>query len=181
VIAPAEYSTQDRNLDYITKYSRAAVLSMDRIGVPASTSYWRRAFWKVRRGTSELATTAKNHFGVKCGGNWNGKTYKKKDDDRDKDGNIIESCFRSYESVEESFVDHGQFLRDPRKSHPLWLSVQPSTVPITKPGPADCNRQGMPRPPDYADKLIGLIDRYKLYEYDSPGSRPNTFPTEGQW
>ncbi len=33
--------------------------------------------------------------------------------------------------------------------------------------------------PDYADRLIDLIERYKLYQYDTPGSRPNTFPTEG--
>lgn len=177
VIAPAEYSTQDRNLDYITKYSRAAVLSMDRIGVPASIVL-AQGVLESAAGTSDLATAAKNHFGVKCGGNWNGKTYKKKDDDRDKDGNIVESCFRSYETVEESFVDHGQFLRDPRKSTRYGFLFNLDRTDY-KAWARGLQSAGYATAPDYADKLIGLIERYKLYEYDSPGSRPNTFPTEG--
>ena len=63
VIAPTEYSTQDRNLDYITKYSRAAALSMDRIGVPASIVL-AQGVLESAAGTSDLATAAKNHFGV---------------------------------------------------------------------------------------------------------------------
>lgn len=62
VITPAEYSTKDRNLDYITKYSRAAALSMDRIGVPASIVLAQGVI-ESAAGTSDLATVAKNHFG----------------------------------------------------------------------------------------------------------------------
>lgn len=177
VISPAEYSTTDRNFDYITKYNRAAVLSMDRIGVPASIVL-AQGVLESAAGTSELATSAKNHFGVKCSGNWNGKTYKKKDDDRDSDGNIIESCFRSYESVEESFVDHGQFLRDPRKSTRYGFLFNLDRTDY-KSWARGLQSAGYATAPDYADKLINLIERYKLYEFDAPGSRPTTFPTEG--
>jgi flagellum-specific peptidoglycan hydrolase FlgJ/LysM repeat protein len=177
VMSPAEYSTTDRNFDYVTKYNRAAVLSMDRIGVPASIVL-AQGLLESAAGTSDLATTAKNHFGVKCSGNWNGKTYKKKDDDRDSDGNIIESCFRSYESVEESFVDHGQFLRDPRKSTRYGFLFNLDRTDY-KSWARGLQSAGYATAPDYADKLINLIERYKLYEFDSPGSRPPTFPTEG--
>jgi len=177
VISPTEYSTKDRNLDYVTKYSRAASLSMDRIGVPASIVL-AQGVLESAAGTSELATSARNHFGVKCSGNWNGKTYKKKDDDRDKDGNIIESCFRSYETVEESFVDHGQFLRDPRKSTRYGFLFNLDRTDY-KGWARGLQSSGYATAPDYADKLINLIERYKLYEFDTPGSRPNTFPTEG--
>ena len=61
VISPVAYSTKDRNLDYITQYGRAAVLSMDRIGVPASIVL-AQGVLESGAGTSELATTAKNHF-----------------------------------------------------------------------------------------------------------------------
>lgn len=177
VIAPAEYSTKDRNLDYITKYSRAAVLSMDRIGVPASIVL-AQGVLESSAGTSDLATTANNHFGIKCSSNWNGKTYKKVDDDRDKDGNLIESCFRSYASVEESFVDHGQFLRDPRKSTRYGFLFNLDRTDY-KGWARGLQSAGYATAPDYADKLINLIERYKLYEYDTQGTRPNTFPTEG--
>lgn len=177
VLAPAEYSTKDRNLDYIDKYSRAAVLSMDRIGVPASIVLAQGVI-ESAAGTSELATSANNHFGIKCSGNWNGKTYKKKDDDRDKDGNLIESCFRSYASVEESFVDHGQFLRDPRKSTRYGFLFNLDRTDY-KAWARGLQSAGYASAPDYADKLINMIERYKLYEFDTPGSRPPSFPTEG--
>ena len=177
VLAPAEYSTKDRNLDYVDKYSRAAVLSMDRIGVPASIVL-AQGVLESAAGTSDLATTAKNHFGIKCSSNWSGKTFKKKDDDRDSDGNIIESCFRSYESVEESFVDHGQFLRDPRKSTRYGFLFNLDRTDY-KAWARGLQASGYATAPDYADKLINLIERYKLYEYDTQGTRPTSFPTEG--
>jgi flagellum-specific peptidoglycan hydrolase FlgJ/LysM repeat protein len=177
VLAPTEYSTKDRNLDYITRYNRAAVLSMDRIGVPASIVL-AQGVLESAAGTSDLATEANNHFGIKCGGNWTGKTYRKKDDDRDEDGNIVESCFRSYESVEESYVDHGQFLRDPRKSNRYGFLFNLDRTDY-KGWARGLQAAGYATSPDYADKLINLIERYQLYQYDSPGSRPTTFPAEG--
>lgn len=177
VLAPTEYSTKDRNLDYITKYSRAAVLSMDRIGVPASIVL-AQGVLESSAGTSDLATAANNHFGIKCSGNWTGKTYKKIDDDRDPQGNPVESCFRSYATVEESFVDHGQFLRDPRKSTRYGFLFNLDRTDY-KAWARGLQSAGYATSPDYADRLINLIERYKLYEYDSPGSRPTSFPTEG--
>ena len=177
VISPTEYSTQDRNLDYITKFSRSASLTMDRIGIPASIVL-AQGVLESAAGTSELAMAAKNHFGIKCSGNWNGKTYKKRDDDRDNDGNIIESCFRSYETVDESFVDHGQFLRDPRKSTRYGFLFNLDRTDY-KAWARGLQSSGYATAPDYADKLINLIERYKLYDYDRPGSKPPAFPTEG--
>ncbi len=177
VMSPAEYSTKDRNLDYVTQYSRAAVLSMDRIGVPASIVL-AQGVLESSAGTSDLAIAANNHFGIKCSGNWSGKTYKKIDDDRDPQGNPVESCFRSYASVEESFVDHGQFLRDPRKSNRYGFLFNLDRTDY-KAWARGLQSAGYATSPDYADRLINLIERYRLYEYDSPGSRPNTFPAEG--
>lgn len=178
VMEPAEYSTKDRNLDYITKYGRAAVLSMDRVGVPASIVL-AQGILESAAGTSDLATGANNHFGIKCGNNWKGKTFKKKDDDRDREGNLVESCFRSYVSVEESFVDHGQFLRDPSKAtrYSFLFNLDRTDYKAWARG---LQSAGYATAPDYADKLINLIERYKLYEYDTPAGRQNpSFPVEG--
>jgi len=178
IMAPTQYSTSDRNLDYVTRFGGAATLSMERIGVPASIVL-AQGVLESGAGTSDLATIANNHFGIKCGGTWKGKTYKKMDDDRDNNGNIIESCFRSYGSVEESFVDHGQFLRDPRKSTRYGFLFNLDRTDY-KGWARGLQSAGYATAPDYADKLINLIERYRLHEYDRPGARPtNTFPTEG--
>ncbi len=174
-ITPLEYSTTDRNLDYVTKYNRAAMLEMERLGVPASITL-AQGVLESAAGTSELAKQANNHFGVKCGGNWNGKTFYKTDDDRDADGNLKESCFRKYESVEESYLDHGAFLRDPKKATRYGYLFNLDRTDY-KGWARGLQSAGYATASDYATKLIDLIERYKLYEYDVPGSKPpSTFP-----
>ncbi len=42
-----------------------------------------------------LATEANNHFGIKCGKEWTGKTIYKFDDDRDANGFLIEILLSS--------------------------------------------------------------------------------------
>ena len=37
-----------------------------------------------------------NYWGLKCGSSWDGNTTMQKDDDRDKNGKLIKSCFRTY-------------------------------------------------------------------------------------
>jgi flagellum-specific peptidoglycan hydrolase FlgJ/LysM repeat protein len=174
-LKPVEYSTSDRNLDYVTKFSRAAVLQMERLGVPASITL-AQGILESAAGTSELAKQANNHFGVKCGGSWNGKTFYKTDDDRDAEGNLKESCFRKYESVEESFLDHGEFLRDPRKATRYGYLFNLERTDY-KGWARGLQSAGYATATDYSSKLINLIERYKLYEYDVAGAKPNpTFP-----
>ncbi len=174
-IAPVEYSTSDRNLDYVTKYNRAAVLEMERIGVPSSITL-AQGILESAAGTSELAQQANNHFGIKCGGSWNGKTFYKQDDDRDEKGDLKESCFRKYESVEESFLDHGAFLRDPKKANRYGYLFNLDRTDY-KSWARGLQAAGYATDPNYATRLIDLIERYKLHQYDIPGSiPPQTFP-----
>jgi flagellum-specific peptidoglycan hydrolase FlgJ len=115
--SPATYSTQGtRGMDaftalealsantrqsYIDSYKGVAISEMNRTGIPASIKLG-QGILESNAGQSELALAANNHFGIKCGGEWNGKTYSKKDDDKDGAGNVVASCFRKYERVEES-------------------------------------------------------------------------------
>ncbi|MEZ4925252.1 MAG: LysM peptidoglycan-binding domain-containing protein [Saprospiraceae bacterium] len=174
-LTPVEYNSSDRNYDYVTNYNRAAVLEMERKGVPASITL-AQGILESGAGTSQLAQLANNHFGIKCGGDWNGKTYYKKDDDRDENGNLKESCFRKYNSVEESFIDHGEFLRDPRKANRYGYLFNLDRTDY-KGWARGLQSAGYASSPDYANRLIDLIERYKLYEYDFPGNAgPQTFP-----
>ncbi|MEM9547496.1 MAG: glucosaminidase domain-containing protein, partial [Bacteroidota bacterium] len=95
--------------DYIEKYKDLAVIEMHRSGIPASITL-AQALHESQTGVSDLALNANNHFGIKCKSYWTGKTYQHKDDDYDREGNLISSCFRSYDSVIDSYVDHTNFL-----------------------------------------------------------------------
>lgn len=171
-VAPAAYSARtgaDRNQIYSEQYATAAVLEMQRLGVPASITL-AQGILESGAGTSELAKNANNHFGIKCGNNWTGETYMKKDDDRGSDGNLKESCFRKYTRVEESYLDHGQFLRDPRKDqrYGFLFRLDPTDYKGWAQG---LQAAGYSTSNTYADKLIDIIERYKLYEYDLPGNK----------
>ena len=81
--------------EYVDKYKKIAVKEMERTGVPASIKL-AQALLESNAGRSELAREANNHFGIKCGNDWNGKTYKLEDDDFDENGDVTKSCFRKY-------------------------------------------------------------------------------------
>src|SRR5690606_12400064 len=102
-------------LEYIEMYKQIAVEEMQKCGIPASIKM-AQAILESNAGTSDLAIEANNHFGIKCGGIWDGPTYYKKDDDRDSRGRLIKSCFRVFQDGEDSFRAHSQFLLDPRKA-----------------------------------------------------------------
>lgn len=175
VEVPVQYSTTgDRNQDYVTRFKDAAVMEMERGGVPASIIL-AQGVLESGAGFSDLAQNANNHFGVKCGGSWKGASYYKLDDDKDKDGNPVESCFRKYASVNESFFDHGEFLRDPKKQHRYgWLFNLDRTD--YKAWAKGLQSSGYATNPNYADRLIDLIERYRLYEFDRPGGSGQTLP-----
>jgi LysM repeat protein len=168
-VAPVEYaSTGDRNKDYTNQYREAAILEMERGGVPASIIL-AQGILESGAGSSDLAKVANNHFGVKCSGSWKGKTYYKKDDDKDADGNLIESCFRKYDDVAQSYYDHGEFLRDPKKHHRYGFLFKLDRTDY-KSWARGLQSAGYATNPSYADQLIDLIERYKLYENDRPGA-----------
>ncbi|HMQ90591.1 MAG TPA: glucosaminidase domain-containing protein, partial [Flavilitoribacter sp.] len=113
--APFLQAQQDQDfLDYIEKNKKIAIREMERAGIPASIKL-AQGILESNAGKSFLARRANNHFGIKCGDDWNGRKVYQKDDDYDDKGKLVESCFRVYESVEACYVAHSEFLRDPRK------------------------------------------------------------------
>ncbi|HEX5111827.1 MAG TPA: glucosaminidase domain-containing protein, partial [Saprospiraceae bacterium] len=79
---------------YINKYKDIAVAEMIRTGIPASIKL-AQGLLESNCGCSELAKKSNNHFGIKCGGDWTGKSFHKEDDDY-KDGELMKSCFREF-------------------------------------------------------------------------------------
>lgn len=126
---------------------------MYRAGIPASITL-AQGLLESGAGTSELATEANNHFGIKCHGDWNGPTMGH-DDDKPNE------CFRVYESAEQSFEDHSDFLL--RKRYAPLFELDITDYKGWAKGLKKC---GYATSPTYAQKLTAIIERYGLYKYD---------------
>jgi len=147
---------------YVEKYKDLAIIEMYRSGIPASITL-AQALHESGVGGSDLAIYAKNHFGIKCKSYWKGNTYKHKDDDYDANGNLIKSCFRSYDTVIDSYVDHSNFLTQSAHYAELF-SYDKSDYKRWAFGLKNC---GYATDPQYAFKLIDKIEKYHLYVFDS--------------
>lgn len=92
-----------------------------------------------------------------------------------------DECFRKYSTPEESYNDHSLFLTNRGRYSDLFLLEKDDYEGWAR----GLKNAGYATDPKYADKLISLIERYKLYEYDaqvlnkkSTGPRPRTTPVE---
>lgn len=138
---------------YIEQYSALAVEEMYRSGVPASITL-AQGLLESRYGLSDLAVKGNNHFGIKCH-NWNGgKMYH--DDDRRGE------CFRVYDSPEQSFRDHSDFLRY-RDRYKFLFDLDPADYKGWAHG---LKKAGYATDPSYPSKLIRLIEEYELHRFD---------------
>ena len=140
---------------YIEKYSGLAIEEMYRTGVPASITL-AQGLLESGYGLSELAVKGNNHFGIKCHNTWTGaKVYH--DDDRKGE------CFRKYDSPEESFKDHSDFLRY-RDRYKFLFDYELTDYESWAYG---LKAAGYATDPKYPEKLIRLIEEYELYLYDT--------------
>jgi len=163
VVAGYSYSREEI-IDYIELYKLIAVEEMQENGIPASIKM-AQAILESNAGTSDLALEANNHFGIKCGGKWDGPTFYKKDDDRDERGRLIKSCFRVFSDGEDSFRAHSRFLLDPSKTYrygPLFTLDKTDY----KSWAWGLSKAGYATNPAYANLLIHLIEKYSLYTFD---------------
>ena len=141
-------------LKYIEKYSALAVAEMQRTGVPASITL-AQGLVESAAGGSSLAVKGNNHFGVKCHSDWRGKKMFM-DDDK------AQECFRVYPSADASFRDHSDFLRY-RDRYKKLFELEPTDYKAWANG---LKETGYATDPQYAQKLIKVIEEYQLYRFD---------------
>lgn len=149
---------------YISQYKAIAISEMHRTGIPASIKL-AQGLLESDWGRSDLASQGNNHFGIKCGGSWEGKSYYKEDDDRNKSGELIASCFRSYDDPYESYIAHSDFLtRNNKQSRYGFLfELSPTDYRSWARG---LQKSGYATDPNYPKKLITIIEKYQLFLYD---------------
>lgn len=149
---------------YVERYKDIAVREMHRTGIPASIKL-AQAILESGIGKSDLSTKANNHFGIKCGSDWSGPTYEKKDDDRNAIGVLVKSCFRAYDDPEQSFRDHSDFLTTPSKSSRYGFLFELDRLDY-KGWAHGLKKAGYATNPKYPDLLIGVIEENFLHQYD---------------
>ncbi|KAF0238701.1 MAG: hypothetical protein FD181_702 [Prolixibacteraceae bacterium] len=140
--------------EYIEKYQVLAINEMNRSGIPASIKM-AQACLESANGNSELSKKSNNHFGIKCKSTWTGKTVKHDDDEKDE-------CFRKYNSVEESYIDHTNFL----VSSPRYFSLFQLNPDDYVGWAHGLKKAGYATAPDYAQLLIKIIEENQLYRLD---------------
>jgi hypothetical protein len=148
---------------FIDATARAARLGAAQTGVPASVTV-AQAILESDWGRSALAQDANNYFGIKAVGRLgtDGVVWMSTGefDDAGQAYQTV-SAFRAYKSLADSVVDHDNLLRTGSR---YAAAMQASTDP--KEFAEQLSEAGYATDPDYADKLVALMDRYDLYRLD---------------
>lgn len=143
--------------DYIKKYRDLAVQEMKKYHIPASITL-AQGLLESGAGKSTLARKSNNHFGIKCGSDWRGKTVSHDDDARGE-------CFRAYKHPKQSYEDHSKFLA----GRPRYASLFKLKITDYKGWARGLKKAGYATNPRYAEQLIDIIELYDLHRYDTKG------------
>lgn len=148
--------------EYITSYSNIAITQMKKHKIPASITL-AQGILESGSGNSYLARSSNNHFGIKCGSQWKGKTSYH-DDDKENE------CFRAYSRVKDSYLDHSLFLTSNQR-YAFLFDLKENDYKAWARG---LKKAGYATNPHYADRLIQLIEEEKLYVFDQLDNIPET-------
>lgn len=153
------YSTQSAPERYVGQWKSTAIQQMMQHQIPASITL-AQGILESGSGTSMLAVKANNHFGIKCH-NWEGEKIYKDDDKKNE-------CFRVYPSADESFNDHSLFLTT-RGRYASLFELDPTDYKGWAKG---LKKAGYATSSTYATRLIDIIERYQLAQYDQMSWQP---------
>ncbi len=142
-------------LDYISQYKDIAKSNMSQYGIPASIILG-QGILESGAGTGPLSTLANNHFGIKCHKEWTGPSVAYDDDE-------AQECFRKYDQPSQSYQDHALFLTT-RDRYAFLFELDKDDYTNWAKG---LRAAGYATDPKYPEKLIGIIERYNLSQYDA--------------
>ena len=143
----AQAQTRNRQYEeYIHKYKDIAVEEMKRYRIPASITL-AQGLLESGAGKSALSRKSNNHFGIKCGGDWTGRTVRYDDDARNE-------CFRAYKHPRDSYEDHSKFLKG-RSRYAFLFKLK---ITDYKGWAHGLKKAGYATDPRYAYRLIDIIE-----------------------
>jgi len=150
--APILTAKQQKQIDYVQRFSKVATTEMEKYGIPASIKL-AQGLLESNAGNSTLAMKNNNHFGIKCFSKKCDKGHCSNfSDDSHKD------FFRIFPTSWESYRAHSELLQNARYRN-LKGNYRDWAKGLVKAGYAT--------DPKYGEKLINLIETLELYQFDS--------------
>ena len=146
---------KDKVAKYVEQFKDVAMREMELYKIPASITL-AQGILESGSGFGRLSVEANNHFGIKCHTAWTGERIYH-DDDEDQE------CFRKYVSPDYSYRDHSLFLTQ-RKRYASLFNLDENDYKGWAKG---LRKAGYATDKKYPQKLISLIERYELYQYDA--------------
>ncbi len=144
----------EQAIPYIKRFIETAQAEQKQYNIPTSITI-AQGILESGSGTSRLATRVNNHFGIKCfSRNCKKGHCTNFEDDHHKD------FFRNYKSAWQSYRDHSLFLNGSRYKHLQQYGTD------YKAWAHGLKKAGYATDPNYAHKLIELIERFNLQVYD---------------
>lgn len=144
--------------DYIALYKDLAVKAVSGTGLFASVML-AQAIVESNNGNSVLASKYKNHFGIKAGSSWTGKSVNLATKEVINGSTInIQDNFRVYNTVEESYNDRVRFLiENPRYTNAGVFTAKTSLEQLQA-----LQNAGYATDPNYANTLNSVLERENL-------------------
>ncbi|UGU16793.1 glucosaminidase domain-containing protein [Sinomicrobium kalidii] len=140
--------------EYIKMFAPVARDEMREFGIPASITL-AQGILESGSGMGALTRKTNNHFGIKCHTGWSGGMEYHDDDEKGE-------CFRKYDHPMTSYRDHSLFLTSRSRYASLFDLPEDDYRGWAK----GLRRAGYATDPRYPQKLISLIEKYRLYTYD---------------
>lgn len=159
-------TTDEKVHNYLRVFGPIAQREMATYKIPASITL-AQGLLESGFGEGRLALEGNNHFGIKCHREWEGKRIYHDDDEKGE-------CFRVYQDAAESYRDHSLFLTG-RDRYAFLFQLGKKDYRSWARG---LKKAGYATDPKYPAKLIRLIERFDLAQYD--GKKAVVLATKGR-
>lgn len=155
----------EEKMTFLQTIAQEAIRTHEKYGILPSITI-AQAILESGWGQSELAITHNNLFGIKADSRWSGAVATIATSENYNDSTIAN--FRKYDNIMESIEDHGKFLYENSRYAEYGLfngkDYKEQAQALEDAGYSTVqNESGVPI---YADKLISLIEKYNLMQYD---------------
>ena len=162
---PSKTNPESFEMRFIESIKAGAIENYQLYGILPSITI-AQAILESDWGQSDLANQANNLFGIKADSRWNGAVATITTSENYNDSTVAN--FRKYDNINESIEDHGKFLYENSRYTEYGLfnakNYKSQAQALEDAGYSTVKNEG--GEPIYADKLISLIEKYNLMQYD---------------